>query len=139
MESKTSGLMKGMSATASIQVEEKNLASTVGSGEASVFATPMLVAGIEQAASAVVRPFLSPGETSVGIHIDIYHRAASPPGSIITFEATLTDISPNGKGLGFNVRAWDEGGVIGDGTHERVIVEKDKFEARAMMRGNRQS
>lgn len=139
MEEKTTGLMPGMSGAASFRVDEENLASTVGSGEARVFATPMLVAGIEQAASSVARRFLAPGQTSVGTHIDIYHRAASPPGSTITFEATLTEISPNGRGLRFDVRAWDEGGVIGEGKHERVIVEKDKFEARAVARGKKHS
>lgn len=139
MERKATGLLPGMSGTVSFQVGEENLASTVGSGEARVFATPMLVAGIEQAAVAVIRGFLAPGQTSVGIHIDIYHRAASPPGSTITFEATLTEISPNGRGLSFDVRAWDEGGEIGEGKHERVIVERDKFEARALARARTRS
>lgn len=127
-------LKPGLSGRASFTVEEKHLASTIGSGDARVFSTPMLVAGIEQAAAEVVRPCLDPGLTSVGTHINIYHRVATPKGMTVTFEATLVSISPNGRGLNFKVKAWDEGGDIGEGEHERVIVELKKFEARASKR-----
>lgn len=134
MDGQKTELKIGMSGLASFKVEQKHLASEVGSGDARVLSTPMLVAGIEQAAASVARPCLGPGLTTVGTHIDIYHRVASPPGMLVTFEATLTDISPNGRGLGFKVRAWDEGGDIGEGRHERVIVELEKFEAKASSR-----
>lgn len=127
-------LKPGLSGQASFAVEEKHLASEIGSGEARVFSTPMLVAGIEQAAVQATKASLPPGLTTVGTHVDIYHRLATPPGMTITFEATLEKISPNGRGLGFKVRAWDNGGDIGEGWHERVIVEKDKFEAKAFAR-----
>lgn len=131
MSDQKPALAPGLRGQASFRVEEQCLASRIGSGDARVFSTPMLVAGIEQAAAAVVKPCLEPGYTTVGTHIDVYHRVASPPGMTITFEATLETISPNGRGLGFRVRARDEGGEIGEGTHERVIVELDRFEARA--------
>lgn len=112
-------------------VEEKHLAPTVGSGEARVFSTPMLVAGMEAAAVAAIAKCLEPGHTSVGIHMDVWHTASTPLGVKITFSAALTEISANGKKLVFTVRAEDAHGEIGHGLHERAIVEKDAFEKRA--------
>lgn len=127
-------LAPGLKAQVSHKVEERHLASAAGSGEARVLATPMLVAGIEAAAMAAVKPYLGPGQTTVGTHIDLYHRLATPPGMTVTFEATLERVSPNGRGLRFKASAWDEGGRIGDGVHERVIVDIERFEAKAAAR-----
>lgn len=127
-------LAPGLKGTASFMVEEKHLASFAGSGDARVFATPMLVAGIEAAAVNALVRHLEPGFTTVGTHVDIYHVLASALGMTVTFEAILEKISPNGKGLQFKVHAHDEGGNIGYGTHERVIVNREKFEARTQAR-----
>lgn len=134
MDKQNSRLEIGASKQISFKVEEKHLAIAVGSGDTRVFSTPMLAAGIEAVAAELARPCLAPDLTSVGIHMDIYHRAASPPGMTITFEATVSSISDNGKRIAFSVRAWDEGGEIGEGLHERVIVNKKKFEEKAAAR-----
>lgn len=124
----------GMKGTACIEVETRHLASEVGSGDTHVFATPMLIAGMEDAAVKAVARALEPGLTTVGTHVNVYHRLASPLGAKVTFEAMLEKISPNGKGLGFKVHAWDECGDIGYGTHERIIVRRDIFEQKAQAR-----
>ena len=121
----------GMKAKVSFVVEEKHLAAKMLSGEAHVFATPMLVAGMEEAAVALLKPFMESGNSTVGTHIDAHHNAATPLGMQVTFEATLTAISPNGKKFSFHIEAYDEAGSIGSGTHERVLVALEAFEQRA--------
>lgn len=124
----------GLIGRISFVIKPEHLAPALGSGDARVFATPMLVAGIEAAACAVTRPRLPPEQTTVGTHINIYHRAASPLGMKVTFEATLASISPNGRALLFRVRAFDAAGDVGEGEHERVIVNLEKFEASAAVK-----
>lgn len=109
-------------------VEDKDLASNVGSGIVSVFSTAMMVAGMEEAAVACVQSQFPEGYTTVGTHLDISHKASTPLGMAVKFRAVLTAISPNGKGLTFDVQAWDEVGEIGEGKHMRVIVEQKGFE-----------
>ena len=111
-------------------VEQRHLASEVGSGLVSVFSTAMMIAGMEATAVEAVQPLLGPGETTVGVHVDVAHKAATPLGMRVTFACELLAVSPNGKGLTFRVEARDETGVIGEGLHRRVVVDKEKFEAR---------
>ena len=66
----------------------------------------------------------------MGTGISVSHVAATPLGMKVRFTAEVTAVSPNGKGLSFKVAAYDETGLIGEGTHERVVVNKDKFESR---------
>lgn len=109
-------------------VEERHLASTLGSGLAAVFATPMLVALCEDAASQAVRPHLAAGQQTVGTWIGIRHLAATPPGMRVTARATLVEIDR--RRLRFALEAWDEVEKIAEGEHERFIIEAAKFEAR---------
>ncbi len=120
----------GMNGTAETTVTEAMLASTVGSGKVSVFSTAMMVAWMEGTAVDVVQPHLEEGQTTVGTGINVSHVAATPQGMKVRFTAEVTAVSPNGKGLSFKVAAYDETGLIGEGTHERVVVNKDKFESR---------
>ena len=113
------------------QVEPRHLASEVGSGLVSVFSTAMMIAGMEATAVESVQGLLAPGETTVGVHVDVAHKAATPLGMQVRFTSELLEVSANGKGLTFRVEARDEAGIIGEGLHRRVVVEKDKFEARA--------
>ena len=115
-------------------VEQRHLASEVGSGLVSVFSTAMMIAGMEATAVEAVQPLLGPGETTVGVHVDVAHKAATPLGMRVTFSCELLEVSPNGKGLTFRVEARDEAGLIGEGTHKRVVVEKERFEARTRSR-----
>ena len=123
-------LQPGMAGTLETTVTESMLASSVGSGKVDVFSTAMMVAWMEGTAVDVVQPHLEEGQTTVGTGINVSHVAATPQGMKVRFTAEVTAVSSNGKGLGFKVAAYDETGLIGEGTHERVVVNKDKFESR---------
>lgn len=112
-------------------VTEELLACNVGSGLVAVYATPMMIAGIEGTAAASVAPYLEDGQTTVGTQVNVSHVAATPAGMKVHFETKLVEIAPNGKMLTFEVAAYDEAGLIGEGTHQRAIVAKERFEAKA--------
>ena len=124
----------GMTGQWETTVEEGLLAAQVGSGEVRVLATPMMIMGMERAAMEAVRPCLPEGMTSVGTRVDISHMAPTPCGMKVRFEAKLAAVSTNGRGLTFAVAAYDEVGPIGEGTHERVVVDREKFQSRAQTR-----
>lgn len=111
-------------------VTEDKLAYNVGSGTVAVLATPMMIAGIEGTAASSVAEAVGEGKTTVGMHLNVSHVAATPLGMKVHFETELTEIAPNGKILTFAVRAFDEAGLIGEGTHQRAIVDKARFEAK---------
>lgn len=127
----------GTKGTYSFTVTEEQLADRVGSGLVHVFATPMMVAAIEKTASESVASQLEEGQTSVGTLINVSHVAATPLGMEVRVETELTAVTPNGRGLTFKVAAYDEAGLIGEGTHERVIVWKDRFESKAQAKAGR--
>lgn len=110
-------------------VTKGSTAITVRSGSLPVFATPAMVALMEEAACACVAPFLADGETTVGTGLSICHTAATPIGMNVYAEARLT--AADGRKLTFDVRAWDDAGEIGSGTHDRVIVTGERFLAKA--------
>jgi fluoroacetyl-CoA thioesterase len=93
-----------------------------------VFATGFMVGLMEWACIQLMQPHLDPGEGSLGVHIDVSHAAATPPGLTVTVDATCTGV--NGKGVSFEVKAHDGVDLIGEGRHERVVVVWDKFKAR---------
>lgn len=122
-------LEAGLIGKHSLVVEEKHLASSVGSGDVAVFSTPFLVALVEAAAVDCLKGRLAEGDTSVGTNINIAHLAPTPPGATVHSEATLLSIE--GKILKFKVVARDHKDKIGEGSHDRVIVNKDRFSAKA--------
>jgi fluoroacetyl-CoA thioesterase len=93
-----------------------------------VFATGFMVGLMEWACIQLMQPHLDPGEGSLGVHIDVSHAAATPPGLTVTVDAICTAV--NGKRVSFEVRAHDGVDLIGEGRHERVVVVWDKFKAR---------
>ena len=93
-----------------------------------VFATGFMVGLMEWACIQLMQPHLDPGEGSLGVHIDVSHAAATPPGLTVTVDATCTAV--NGKRVSFEVKAHDGVDLIGEGRHERVVVVWDKFKAR---------
>lgn len=119
----------GMTHSVTITVTDDKLACQVGSGSVSVFATPMMIALIENCAAACVQAELPEGDTTVGTLISVSHVAATPVGMNVTATATLTAV--DGRSLTFHVKAEDECGLIGEGEHQRVIVHTDKFNAKA--------
>lgn len=118
-----------------ITVSKEQLANQVGSGQVAVFATPMMVALMEQMASECIQPCLEEGQTSVGTFLSISHCAATPEGMSVTVCAEVSEI--NGREITFRVRAEDEVGLIGEGVHKRFIVSRDKFEQKAQNKGKK--
>jgi len=115
----------GLSHTSIITVTETNTALTIGSGDLDVFATPAMAALMENAAMKAVAESLPEGSTTVGSKLDINHLKSSALGETISATALLTEI--NGRKLTFTLKANDSHGLIGEGTHIRYIVEKEKF------------
>ena len=123
-------LEKGLSARSAATVAAGNTAAAMGSGDLAVFATPAMVALMENAAMTCLQSFLEEGQGSVGTHLDISHDAPTPIGMKVWAEAEITAVSENGKMVDFAVKAWDESGPIGSGTHTRAIVKNEKFLAK---------
>ena len=123
-----SRLRLGMKGTADLVVGPEHTAPLVGSGRVSVLATPIMINVIEAAALAAVEDLLPPGFQSLGIHLDVRHFAATPVGMRIDATAELTAIE--GRTLTYRVEVRDEKEAIGDGTHQRVIVNVARFDER---------
>jgi len=110
-------------------VTEKNTAVALGSGSLKVFATPALIRLIESAAAELVEKNLPRELTSVGIALNVRHTAPTPPGMKVRAEVKI--ISVDGRKIIFEVTASDARGEIGRGTHERFIVDREKFQRKA--------
>lgn len=119
----------GMEFTCEAMVDETNVAGRVGSGLVDVFATPMMVALMEQAAAGCIQPALQAGQTTVGTAIAVQHTAATPVGMRVSATAKVTAVE--GNGVSFEVCAADEKGPVGHGTHTRYIVDEKRFRERA--------
>ena len=117
--------MENIKATVNDIVTESNTALSVGSGSLKVYATPAMLALIEKAACEALKGSLDESETTVGTLLNVKHIAATPIG--MTVSATAELIEREGRKLVFNVTASDECGVIGEGVHERFIVNSEKF------------
>lgn len=121
-------LKPGLTGTAETVVRETNTALAMGSGSLHVFATPGMIALMEQAACNAVACCLDEESTSVGTFVNITHDAATGMGKTVTATATLVEVQ--GRKLVFEITAADEDKQIGKGTHERFIVNKEKFMAK---------
>lgn len=106
-------------------VEKDQLASSVGSGALDVFGTPFLVLLMEEACFYCVRDNLEPGMSTVGTHLDVSHDSPTPIGAKVYCDCKLEEI--DGRKLIFSVIAYDEDGCIGKGTHERFIIDDERF------------
>lgn len=114
--------MKGETATV---VEREDTAYEVGSGSLLVYATPCMVALMEGAACEAISSALPEDKTSVGTELSISHLSATPVGLEVRAEAEITEV--DGNRLTFQVRAFDEAGLIGEGTHKRAIISCQRF------------
>ena len=121
-------LKPGLTGTAETLVRETNTALAMGRGSLHEFATPSMIALMEQAACNAVAACLDEESTSVGTLVNITHDAATGMGKKVTAKATLTAVE--GRKLIFEITAADEDKQIGKGTHERFIVNKEKFMAK---------
>lgn len=100
----------------------------VGSGLVEVYATPMMIALMEKTCSTTVEPFLEDGDSTVGTLVNVSHCAATPVGMKVYCECELLEVDR--RRLVFKVAVYDERGLIGEGTHERFIINKEKFQAK---------
>lgn len=115
----------GLKGKVTSAVEREDTAQEVGSGNLLVYATPCMVALMEGAACEAIVEAMADNKTSVGIELNITHISATPVGLEVYAEAELTAVEKNI--LTFKVTAYDEAGVIGEGTHKRAIVTTQKF------------
>lgn len=118
--------------TVTITVDEEDLAMAVGSGDLPVLATPRMAALMEEAAAALAAQCLEDGITTVGTRLSISHTAPTLVGATVSAEATLKET--DGRLFTFAVRAYDNVGDIGIGTHDRVSVKSDRFLEKAASR-----
>ena len=100
-------------------------AARIGSGLVEVFATPMMVALIEQTCLESVIPYLEEGQGTVGTLVNVSHVSATPVGMRVWCESELVEVDR--RRLVFKVKAYDECGLIGEGTHERFVIDNSKF------------
>lgn len=111
-------------------VRDEDTASTIGSGSLAVLATPVMIAAAEQACADLVQPLLDEGMSTVGTRLDIRHLAPTPVGMSYRVDCELTAV--NGRVLSFNVVINDECERVGEGTHERVIINEERFLKKAL-------
>ena len=121
-------LTPGAIGQATVLVTPETTAASFGNPGAMVFATPLLVGLMEKAAIAALSPFLEDGEGSVGTKVDIVHLAATPVGMTVRAEARLVEAV--GKRAVFEVTAYDDVEKVGNGTHERYIIQTAPFFAK---------
>lgn len=114
------------------KVTRDKLACSVGSGSAEVYATPMVVALMENSACKLAQELVPEGCTTVGTKISIEHLSATAEGAEVYAVATLTE--SDGRRFEFTVEAYDNAGLIAKGTHQRFSVKTEKFMAKAKAR-----
>lgn len=119
----------GIKGREEVIVTEENTAKAMGSGTLDVFATPAMTALMEMTAWKSVAPFLEDGDGTVGTLLQITHDAPTPLGMKVFCESELLEI--DGRRLVFHVAAFDEKGKIGEGRHERFVINNEKFAAKA--------
>ena len=121
-------LQPGLTGIFEIVVADEHTAPRVGSGMVHVLATPVMINLIEAAALKAIEHLLQPGYQSLGTHLDVHHVAATPVGMKARATAEVTKV--DGRTVTFKVEARDEKDLIGHGTHVRVVVNVEKFDAR---------
>ena len=127
METKNS-ISVGINRKETFHVEEEHSAPHVGSGTVRVLATPWMIAFMEISARKMLDEHLPDSHTTVGVHVDVHHLAAAKVGAKV--EARVNVSSYEGRRVGLSVKVLEGDRVIGEGRHQRVIVDKEKFLAR---------
>jgi predicted thioesterase len=115
----------GITGKASVTVTDAMTAKVMGSGELPVYATPSMIALMENTAYKSVAPYLEEGQGTVGTLMNVKHLSATPVGMVVICETTLVEVDR--KRLVFEVKAFDKVGCIGEGIHERFVVENERF------------
>ena len=120
----------GIKGTAETVVVYENTAAGAGSGALEVFSTPSMIALMEKASRELVQPYLEEGQSTVGTRLEVSHVAASPIGAHIHAESTLVEIDR--RMLTFEVKAYADGELIGEGRHQRCIIYAERFMEKAL-------
>jgi fluoroacetyl-CoA thioesterase len=128
MAADLSALRPGLRGEAGLLVSEEHTAPRVGSGAIHVLATPVMINVIEAAALAAIEHLLPAGHQSLGTLLHVRHIAATPVGMRVTATAVVRKV--DGRTIYFDIGARDERELIGEGTHERVVVNVEKFDQR---------
>ncbi len=128
MADSTPSFPADLTGEATVEVTADLTARHLGSGTVAVFATPEMVRLMERAAVNALKPYLAPGQQSVGTMVNVRHLAATPVGATVTARARL--VAVEGRRLTFAVTAHDGTDLIGEGTHERALIDLARFEAK---------
>lgn len=131
----TEKITVGLSREETMTVGVQHTARVLGSGSLPVLGTPAMTALMEQAATNLAQALLPEGWTSVGTALSVAHVAATPVGAVVRAAAKVEVVE--GRRLRYTVEAFDEAGPIGHGTHERYVVEAEKFMAKAQDKLNK--
>jgi fluoroacetyl-CoA thioesterase len=127
-------LQPGLNAEVKITVSESETAAHMGSGLVPVYATPALVALMENAAVRALEGHIPPGQTTVGGQIDLRHLAATPVGMRVRARAELVEVQ--GRKLTFHIQAWDEAEQIGEANHVRFLIDEETFMTKVRTKAN---
>ena len=119
------GIAVGARTSVQRRVEPDMTADRWGNAGVMVLATPTLVGLFEMTAVHAIQDALEPGQATVGTHVDVRHLKATPVGDVLTLSAEV--IAIDGRRVQFRVRAEDSGGLAGEGTHERVVIDLQRF------------
>ena len=111
-----------------VLVSNENAISFLGLEDARVLATPAMILHMERTCRNLVLPMLEPGHDTVGTHVNVYHLAAAPIGSVVRFVSEVTGTAD--RRVNFRIEAWNDQEKIGEGTHERAIVNVARFATR---------
>lgn len=130
-------LKPGLEGNAALTVEEAHTAPRIGSGRVHVLATPVMINLMEAAALDAAEHLLPEGHQSLGTRIDVSHIAATPVGMAVRATAVVTHV--DGNRVTFHVAAHDEQDLIGEGIHERVVVNVERFDARVSKKARQTS
>lgn len=122
-------MQPGIKGLQEITVTDRDTAAVYGSGSLEVFGTPAMIALMEKTALNSIVPYLDETEGSVGTALDVKHTAATPVGMKVTCESELVEVDR--KRLVFRLSVRDEAGPIGEGTHERFVIDNERFMEKA--------
>ncbi len=132
MNYQTDKLTPGLVREETFIVDDQHTAYHIGSGDERVLGTPWMISFMERVSNRLLAERLPEGFMSVGIHVDVKHLAATPVNAQVKIRAEIleTDVAKNRVNL--SIEAWDDQEKIGEGTHWRAVVEKDRFMKRVM-------
>lgn len=130
------GLVPGLVGESSAVVSDQLTAAFYGSGLVPAFATPAMIALMENASVAAIQRYLNVGQTSVGTEVNVKHLAATPVGMKVRARAEVTAV--DGRRVSFQVEAWDDKEKIGEGTHVRAIIDDARFAERLAKKSSQQ-